>query len=202
MQARTLIAAVLVVLPAVATAQRGGSRAAAGRDPGLMDNSQQARGGVVNNGQIEDLSPVKLIIDKRKDLQLKDEQVKQVKDIESKMKKTNEPLFHVLDSLRNEAKPRLSGQSNVGADSRLRGSRSGGDAAGGGGGGMSDEDRAKMRGAMQEAASVIKDIRTNFDAAAKEALGLLDQEQQQKANDLISKQNEEWAKVLGGGGRS
>src|SRR5437867_644296 len=113
MQARTLIAALLVVFPTVASAQRGGgSRAASGRDPTLMDNAQQGRGGVVNNGQIEDLSPVKLLIDKRKDLQLRDEQVKQIKDVESKMKKTNEPLFHALDSLRNEAKPRLAGQKD------------------------------------------------------------------------------------------
>jgi hypothetical protein len=42
-------------------------------------------------GDLEDISPIRLLIGKKKDLKLSDEQVNKLKELEGKLKETNEP---------------------------------------------------------------------------------------------------------------
>jgi len=111
---------------------------------------------------VENISPIKLLIDKRKDLKLTDEQVKQIKNVESTLKDKNQGLFKALDSLRKEIKS----------------------------GSQSDDGRSRAMNAQREVMGVLGDIRTNYDAALKEAIPLLDEAQQKTANEALQKQRD------------
>ena len=111
------------------------------------------------------MSPIKLLIDKRKDLKLSDDQVKGLKDIESKLKEKNDPSFHALDSLRRAAQPPLHDPS--------------------------DDDKSRMMNAQRGAAAVVATIRGNYDAALNDALPTLDDTQRNNAKDLLEKQRNE-----------
>src|SRR6185503_19207232 len=100
-------------------------------------NNHNADG--ISNGDVEEMSPIKLLIDKRKDLKLTDVQVHQFKDFESAMKKKNEPFFKSLDSLRDDMKPR-------------------------GGGAPGEGQRARMINARTRFGEMIDSIRANYDA--------------------------------------
>ena len=173
---RTFVAA-LLLFPTIASAQRGGG--SFGRDPGANYGGPGAIPGLqLSNGDVEDMSPIKLLIDKHKDLKLSDEKLKGIKDLETKLKEKVKPSFKALDSLRREMRPRVS-----------------------------DDDRSRTASARSSVMSVVAAIRESYDEAYKEALPLLDESQRQMANDLVQKQKADAdetvnAKVSGrGGGR-
>ena len=148
----------LALVPATVAAQaavgRGGSRmGGAGQD-----QSSRGSGGVelkLSNGDVEDMSPVKLLIDKRKDLKLSDAQVKQLKDLESEMKTRNENLFHQLDSLRKD----MSSSTRGSEDGRTRAAY----------------DREAVQG-------VVANIRLSYSETLKRVTPLLDDAQKTKAD--------------------
>jgi len=160
---------VLTLIPATLAAQRGmggsGMRGGGGRVGG-QEGGGRSGGSMLqlSNGDVEEMSPIKRLIDKRKDLKLTDPQVKQFKDLEKEMKTRNEHMFHVLDSLRKDMTPS---------------------------GGSPDEARAKMvndRAAVQE---VVGNIRLSYNETLKQAMPLLDDTQNQKANELVQQLNDE-----------
>jgi len=114
---------------------------------------------------VEDMSPVKLLVDKRKDLKLTDDQTKKLKDVEGGLKEKNKPLFKALDSLRIETKPKAVTPT--------------------------DDDRTRMMIARHELAAVVKAIRASYDATLKDAMPILDETQQKRANELLQKQSKE-----------
>jgi hypothetical protein len=168
----------LAVLPAVTFAQRGGGgRTQADRHTPLFDKDAGPSGPTLRPRDLEEQSPVKLLIDKRKDLKLTDEQVNALKAAESQLKDKNAPLLKAIDSLVREMKPPLN---------------------------PSDESKARMRDASAGLASTIRDIRANYDEAVKPILATLEAESQAKANDMLAKQKEEGEKTVRekmGGGR-
>jgi len=177
MRKRPFLAA-LLLLPTIASAQRRGS-GSFGRDEGANYGGPGAIPGLqLSNGDVEDMSPIKLLIDKRKDLKLSDERLKELKDLENKLKEKVKPSFKALDSLRREMRP-----------------------------GASDEARSRSAAARGSVMPVVTTIRESYDEAYKEALPLLDESQQKMANDLVQKQKTESdetlkAKLEGrGGGR-
>jgi Spy/CpxP family protein refolding chaperone len=124
----------------------------------------------LSNGDVEDMDPVKYLIDKRKDLKLTDDQQKQLKDIQAKTKETNKPLFKQLDSLRQAMRPR------AGFDE--------------------DADRARMGLAREAVGQTVLGIRQNYAASLVEAKPLLTTEQAPKAEEFLQKQNEEAEETL------
>lgn len=161
---RFALATSLIVLPAIAMAQRG-SRSRSDKRPEQSGQNQTPSGSTLRQRDIEDLNPLKLLIDKRKDLKLSDGIVASFKEAESKLKDRNAPSFKSVDSLLGEL-------------------RSTGD------------DRAKGVSVRLNIATAIQDIQTNYDASAKDALAMLDQDQQAKANELLAKQHEEGEKNI------
>jgi hypothetical protein len=159
----------LVVLPAIASAQR--QRGSFGRDaePNWDELSKGSGALQLSNKDVENISPLKLLIDKRKDLKLTDDQLAKLKDIDGKLKEQNVSLFKALDSLRKETRP-----SNR----------------------PSDDDRTRIMSARREVTGVVKDIRANYDASLTQALPLLDESQKATADGLLQKQNEEAEKLL------
>jgi hypothetical protein len=180
MSRRSLIVASLLLIPAVAVAQRRGGGGGFGRDQGATYGGPERTPGLqLSNGDVEDMNPLKLLIDKRKDLQLNDDKVKQIKDVEKATKQKAEASFKSLDSLRRI----------------IRGPN---------GGQPSEEDRSRMMSARSQVMTVVTDIRLIYDAGYKEVLPLLDETQQKAAADLVQKQNkaaEETLKEKMSGGR-
>ena len=95
---RRLAVIALLLVPAISLAQRGG-RTQADRKTPLFDKEEGPKGPTLRVRDIEDQSPLKLLIDKRKDLKLSDAQLSQLKDSETKLKDVNAPLYKAVDSL-------------------------------------------------------------------------------------------------------
>jgi hypothetical protein len=105
---RRLLIAALLFVPSLALAQRGGASSQAAKHTEM--DPQTASGPTLRTRDIEDMSPIKLLIDKRKDLKLTDAQLSGLKDAEPKLKEANAPLLKQVDSLmrradRRRAKP-------------------------------------------------------------------------------------------------
>jgi hypothetical protein len=168
----------LLSLPVLA--QRGGGGGGGSRDRGTKPPDYSTMSGStikLSNKDIENVSPLKLLIDKRKDLKLTDEQLAKLKDRDDKLKESMKPSFGALDSLRRIATPA---------------------------GRTPDEgDKARMMDTRRRFTEVVTGIRVQYDAAATDAVSLLDETQQKQANDLIQKQRAEADEMvrdkLGGG---
>src|SRR5665213_1232617 len=176
MSVRRFAVIMLIVVPTVLSAQRGGGGgggAARGDKQANWDEINKAGAGglKLSNGDLEDISPMKLLIDKRKDLKLSDAQLKQFKDLETAQRAKNEPLFKALDSLRKDMKPPAK---------------------------PSDDDRSRMMNARNAVMTVVGSIRANYDATVVEATALLDESQKKTAAELIDKQSKDAAEMLKG----
>ena len=183
----------LVVLSSVAGAQRGGGGAGGGASGRGMGGNEDrfgkskeiAAGGAsgvkLSVGDVEDMNPVRLLVNKRKDINLSDEQLKQVKDIDGRLKELNKLQFNALDSLRTATRPR------PGTDAEV--------------------ERIRVAVARDAFGAMVQSIRGNYDTALKEALSRLDATQASKAGVLLKKQSEDTNETLrdkmggGGGGR-
>ena len=124
----------------------------------------------LSNGDVEDMDPVRRLLDKRKDLKLTDEQQKQLRGIDDKLKESNQPAFKVLDSLRQAMRPR------AGMDA--------------------DAERARITLTRENVISVLTTIRRNYSDGLTGALGLLDALQKPKADELLGKQSAETEEAL------
>lgn len=173
MSSRTA-ALVLALVPATLTAQRGmggGMRGGGGRSGGQEGGHGGGGSSMLqlSNGDVEEMSPIKRLIDKRKDLKLTDEQVKKFKDLETEMKARNERLFKQLDSLRKDMT--FSGRP-------------------------SDDERAKIENDHQSVVDVVGNIRLSYNETLKRATELLDNGQKQKAAELVQQLNDEADQTL------
>ena len=160
----------LVLVPTVALAQRsGGSSGRVRGDPKADWNSvENANKGVkLSKGDLENTSPVKLLLDKKKDLKLTDDQVNKLKELDGKVKDANEPSFKALDSLKRLAQPPLHS------------------------GDPKDDERDRMMNARRGLTAVVGTIRGNYESSATDAMAILDETQRKTATDLLTKQKEE-----------
>jgi hypothetical protein len=176
MHARTLATLMLLLAPTVTFAQakvRGEKKA----DWNEINKSSTQTGLQLSNRDIESISPIRLLLDKRKDLSLTDEQVKHVKEVEAKVAEKNDALFRAIDSLRNEMKP----------SSRA-----------------AEDDGARKMMARNGVMSVLAAIRANYDGAVPEVMAQLDEGQRKTAGAMIERQSAEATDLLReklGGGR-
>jgi len=174
---RTLAAAALLFAPSIALAQRG-ARSEAAKHTEMMAKDEVPKGPALRVRDIEDLSPLRLLLDKRKDLSLTDAQQSQLKDAEGKLKDKNAPSLKAVDSLLHDMRM----TSNPTPD-----------------------DKTRARNANSGLMNVLAEVRANYDASGKDAVALLTPDQQTKATELLTKQREEADKTLreklGGGGR-
>src|SRR5262249_55664585 len=148
-------------------AQRGGGSRGGGRmgrgDEGSGSASSMLR---LSNGDVDEMSPIKRPIDKRKKLKLSDAPTKQFKELEGEMKQRNEHLFKQLDSLRKDMTP-----GKEGGFERIANDR-------------------------QAVGDVVGNIRLSYNETLKRATELLDDTQKQKAAELVQQLNDEADKTL------
>lgn len=180
---RTLAVAMLVAASSASPtlAQRGGG---GGKDRGTKADFDAMMRDVpaglkLSNRDIEDMSPIMLLVDKRKDLKLTDDQQKQLRAMSDSLKEANKPHFKAIDSLRTEMRPR------AGADAEM--------------------ERVRTQVALETVRGAVKVIRDSYDASLNQALPLLDDGQKEKAAGLLKKQSDDAEKTLreklGGGER-
>ena len=178
MNRRLVLAATLLVLPTAAFAQRGGgTRSRAAEHDEMFGQDSTPKGPSLRTRDVEDFSPIHMLIDKHKDLKLSDAQVDGLKKSEQSLREKNAPLLKALDSLVREMRPPLN---------------------------STDESRAHIRDAGIALHETLQSISANYDAAFKEATSSYDADQQAKANELYAKLKEEGEKRVGekmGGGR-
>jgi hypothetical protein len=172
---------VLALVPAAVSAQRGmgggGMRGGGGRSGG----QEGSHGGnsmlQLSNGDVEEMSPIKRLIDKRKDIKLTDDQVKQFKDLETEMKARNEHMFKQLDSLRKDMA--FSGRP-------------------------SDDEFTRIANDRQSVTDLVGNIRLSYNETLKRAMEKLDEGQKPKAQELVDQLNKDsdqtLEKKLNGGG--
>jgi hypothetical protein len=162
--ATLIVALTLPLLPALAQRGGGGSRVERGdkqADYSGMNGSTLK----LSNRDLENISPIKLLIDKRKDLKLTDDQLAKIKDREDKLKESMKPSFGALDSLRRIATP-----TSRNAD---------------------EGDKARMMDTRRRFTEVVTGIRTQYDGAATDVSSLLDETQQKQAAELFQRQRAE-----------
>lgn len=170
----------LCLLPGIGSAQRGGG---GGRDRGTRADYNAMEKDApapmkLTRGDLEDISPLKLLMDKRKELKLTDDQQKQLKELQGKLKDANAPLLSRFDSLRIVARPRPN---------------------------PSDEDQLRMAIGREEILTVVKSLRASYDASAQGAMAVLDDAQKATATGLLEKQANDAQGMLNdklNGGRS
>ena len=121
MRPHTLVLAAFVLLPSVAIAQRG-SGSQATRKTELFDNDPTPQGPTLRTRDIEDQSPLKLLLDKHKDLKLTDAQSAQLKTAQQQLADTDAPLLKAVDSLVHEM--RVNGTPTPEDQARVRTARS------------------------------------------------------------------------------
>ena len=97
---RVLMLASLLVLPSALVAQRGGgTQTQANKLNDMFDKSDAPKGPSLRVRDLEDQSPLKLLLDKHKDLKLTDAQVAQLKTNEQTLKDKDAPILKSADSL-------------------------------------------------------------------------------------------------------
>lgn len=163
---RTLSLVLLVGLPTLMLAQRGGGGGGGSRvqrgDKEADWNSMNSTQIRLSNKDVENMSPLKLLLDKHKDLKLTDDQTNKIKQRDDQLKESTKPGFAALDSLRRAAA--IAGRS------------------------PDEGDVARLSETRRGFTQIVSGIRTQYDAAFTEILALLDESQQATAKDLVQHQ--------------
>lgn len=168
-----------LLVPSLALAQRGGGGGATGSSRGTGKtadwNSVGAKAGpsgpTISPKDFQEKSIFQLYFDKKKDLKLSDAQVAAFTDADAKLKDANADRFKLLDSLKQDAKPRTSGDPSA-------------------------EEMARLAIAKDVLQGVIRDIRASYDDAAKASVAGMDEPQQKRALELMEKYTEEMQNML------
>ncbi len=153
----------LLALPAPADAQRR----TMGEKPPDWDaiEKETSTGPRFAKRDVERFSGTKVLLDKRKDLKLSDDQVAKLREFDKQCEDGTKGLYTTLDSLRMAVRVRK------GVDA--------------------DVERARTSLARQEALRVIAEIQAVYDSTLKSALPLLDSVQQQSGSALVKKERAE-----------
>jgi hypothetical protein len=196
-----ILCAVLAIPVVSADAQR---RAAAGTGEPAPRSARPQRPPTV--GQLEDLNPAAMLVDKRKRVTLADSQVTQLKAIEKAIRDRNAPILAEYDSVRKEMRfPSSLPQggemgASMGSGARNNRNRASGASSGTGGGGSSPdqtpEAQAKLRAQMQSLGEIGLKLQERRAADLAEALAVLTPDQLAKAQEFVTEQNEEFDRIL------
>ena len=176
---RPLAVAAILLVPTLAEAQRTNRGSKLYGDWNKTDTAMGRAAPSYKKADVEKFSSVLLLVDKKKDLKLTDEQVAKFKDLGKAEDASNAQLYAKMDSVR------LAIRRRPGEDG--------------------DSERARMSLARQDLFAVIQQIRSNYDSTYKaQCLPILDETQRKTAEGLILKQQgeaeEDLRSKLGGGG--
>jgi hypothetical protein len=172
--------AALLLIPTLAQAQRTNRGNDLYGDWNKADPKMGRPAPTYKQSDVEKFSAVLLLVDKKKDLKLTDDQMAKLKDLGKAEEAVNKVLYGKMDSTR------LALRQKPGEDS--------------------DQERARMTLARQEFMAVIQQIRSSYDSTYKTSCApILDEGQRKTAEELIQKASqeaeEELRSKIGGGTR-
>lgn len=127
---------------------------------------------MLSKKDMEEMSPIKRLMEKKKDLKLTDAQVTKLKEMETAGNGRDASLYEAMDSLRKEMRPS------------------------GGGGGGGDDQRVKMFSAREAFTKAVTDLRAHYASDGTASLEVLDESQRPAAKDLLEKQAKDSDKVV------
>ena len=168
---RLTVIAALLILPTIASAQRGSMGGTKDADWNAVAGKSAPAGPTISSKDFENVSPLKLLLDKKKDLKLSDAQVTSLQAADASLKQKNHERFVLLDSLKKDAKPRTSGTPSA-------------------------EDEARLVIARESLRSLVSDVQVTYDEAAKSALPMLDESQKPAGEKLLQKYTENMQEML------
>jgi hypothetical protein len=161
-----LLVAVPLLLPAIAAGQGTGGLREGGTPAGFMAKRD-----------LDQFDPVKLLLDKKKDLRLDEAQKGQIETLHKPLRRSWDSLFKVIDKAQWDAQ---SSKKNGAAD------------------GMSLTEKAEAAQAQQTIQKMLVELRTALGKGGADAVALLTEEQKSKAKELLDAQRKEMAaSVLG-----
>jgi hypothetical protein len=152
--------AIGLVLPMVASAQRGGRGGGGGGGGG------GASLGVMSKKDVEELDPVKLILAKAKDIKIDNAQKAQIEAMYKPLNKTFDSLFKFVDKAQYDAQSLRKNSS----------------------GDQSIATRLKLCDANQVTAKAYVALREAYVQGGKDALALLREDQKAKCNEILAEQ--------------
>jgi hypothetical protein len=198
------VTALLAFAASPALAQRGGQRGMgdaggrAGSDITLADNSLPK----LSTKDIQKFDPIKVILDKKKDLKLDDPQRTSLGDLENEVQWNIKRLSARIDSTQKAMHPK----EPLGAadDSPYNGSGRGGRGARGGGNSSAEDAppetpevrRQRLLDGRKIIGEAVVDLQREHDSACVHALAVLNDAQRSAANVLLKKRDDELAKLL------
>ena len=192
MRTRLVALTVAVCLPAALLAQKrgGGGVMADAADPAAAAGPSAKN--MPSSRDLVRMNPAALLIDKRKKLMLPDSVVKQLKAVQKKIDDRNDPLMAQYDSIHKWTMP-LASSSGAGvspgfADAdRTRAASE-----------PSPAEQAKMQSSMRDLRRVVSDYRERRKTDVADALALVPDAQKQAATDLLTQQDADLDKLVGG----
>ncbi len=112
----------------------------------------------------EKQNPIKLLIDKRKDLNLTTPQLARLGSLDDSLKVKNDTIYARLDSLSKVMRQAASGSA---------------------------DERGSVSAIRRVFGAALAEVQDNFDAAGRTALTIMDDQQRKPAQDLLDKQRKD-----------
>ena len=178
-----LLIGVGVLLAIVSPSAEGQKRGTAAPDWDKMSRTSSPGSApqLLTKKDMEEMDPIKRLIDKRKDLKLSDGQLAKLKEMDAAAKVRDASAHEMMDSLRKELRP-------------ASGTR------------PSDADRLRLSVTREHFAKAVMSLRASYSSDAAAALATLDEAQRPVATALVEQQRAEGDETISekmrGGGAS
>jgi hypothetical protein len=168
-----LMLSMLMAVPTLAAAQRGGRTRSGATTHTDMFPSDQARqrAMTVTSSKLRDLDPLAILLDKHGDLALTDSQVARLKTMNGQLGDLQKPAFRMLDSLDQEL-------ANIGSDPNA-------------------DDQTRVRTMNTFVRMITRNVRQQYDSVEKDAGALLTGDQKKKADDVLKDAHDQLARLVG-----
>ncbi len=175
MRRPALLLALLMIVPSLSFAQRGGRTRSGATSRTDMFPSDQARqrATAVTSSKLRDLDPLAILLDKHGDLALTDEQAAKLKSMNDQLGELQKPAYHVLDSLDQEL-------ANIGSD-------------------PTSDEQARMQTMNSFVRMIAKNVRQQYDSVEKESGAVMTDDQKKKAEDVLKDSHDQLTRLLAGG---
>jgi hypothetical protein len=191
MRTRLFAVAMTVCIPVAVFAQKRGGGADAGGGSSAPGAASSSASRTPTSHDLADMNPAALLVDKKKKAALADSTVAQLKVTAKKIEERNKPFFTAYDSVRKWTIPIAdngSSRSMKDLSATAQQQMSSGSPA----------EQARMQTAMRELRALLVEYKTRRAADIAEALAIVPDAQKEAATSLLSRQNDDLDKLIGG----
>ncbi|HVA57097.1 MAG: hypothetical protein WBQ26_10630 [Gemmatimonadaceae bacterium] len=166
-----LAIAILAIVPSLSVAQRGGGRSGGGRrTTDRFGSGEAATVPAISRQELADLDPLAILLDKRRDLKLTDDQTAKLEAMNGQLIDAQRPPFHALDSLNVEL-------ANLGSD-------------------LSSDDQAHARTLNVLSRMIASATRQRYDSVETVARALMTDDQKKAADDVLKDSHDRMERLV------